>query len=259
MNTHTKSYERGPLDARMVIRAALSVYRSHTGLVIGFAVPLFGLAAVIDTIADAVASERVPGHVDAPLLTLLGGPVSASSAALVFFAGTMDRLMGHHLYGHVRPRVFHTLRTLPLLRLLSADAGFIAVVALGWALGIVPGLVLFTLWCLIGPVINIEDRGVLHSFGRSAELVRRHFWLTLILVTIPAVLENMLLHGFHFMDADRPLAAAFAVSALIGVTAGATIGLVEVALAHALIGSESGDRGGKRSAGATVNDQSEHL
>ncbi|MGH2703357.1 MAG: hypothetical protein ACRDJ2_16500, partial [Actinomycetota bacterium] len=64
---------------------------------------------------------------------------------------------------------------------------------------------------------------------------------------------------FHFMDADRPLAAAFAVSALIGVTAGATIGLVEVALAHALIGSESGDRGGKRSAGATVNDQSEHL
>ena len=151
--------------------------------------------------------------------------------------------MGHHLYGHVRPRVFHTLRTLPLLRLLSADAGFIVVVALGWALGIVPGLVLFTLWCLIGPVINIEDRGVLHSFGRSAELVRRHFWLTLILVTIPAVLENMLLHGFHFMDADRPLAAAFAVSALIGITVGAMIGLVEVALAHALIGSESVDAG----------------
>ena len=146
-----------------------------------------------------------------------------------------------------------------MLRLLSADVGFVAVVALGWALGIVPGLVLFTLWCLIGPVINIEDRGVLHSFGRSAELVRRHFWLTLVLVTIPAVLESMVLHGFHFVDADRPLLAAFAVSALIGVTAGAMIGLVEVALAHALIESDSGDRGGKRSTGATANHQPEHL
>lgn len=122
----------------------------------GLAVPLFGLAAVIDTIADAVASERVSGRVDASLLTLLAGPVSVTSAALIIFAGTMHRLMGHHFYGHVRPRVFHTLRTLPLLRLLSADAGFIAVVGLGWALGIVPGLVLFTLWCLIGPVINLR-------------------------------------------------------------------------------------------------------
>ena len=244
MNATHESYERGPLDARKVIQTAVSVYRSHTGLVIGLAVPLFGLAAVIDTIADTVASERVAGRVDASILTLIAGPMSVTSAALVLFAGTMDRLMGHHLHGHVRPRVFQTLRTLPFLRLLSADAGFIAVVGLGWALGIVPGLVLFTLWCLIGPVINIEDRGVLHSFGRSAELVRRHFWLTLILVTIPAVLENMVLHGFHFMDADRPLFAAFAVSALIGITVGAMIGLVEVALAHALIGSESEDSRG---------------
>jgi hypothetical protein len=224
----------------MVVRAATSVYKSHTGLVVGLAVPLFGLGAAIDTWVDAAFSKGIPRSVGPVFLTFIAGPVSVSSAALVFFAGAMDRLMGHHLYGHVRPTVFHMLRTLPWVRLLSADACFIVMIAMGWAIGIIPGLVLFTLWCLIGPMINIENRGVRSSFGRSTDLVRRHFWLTFVLVTLPVVFENVVLHGFHFMEADRPLITAFAVSALVGVTAGAVIGLVEVALAHALIRSESG-------------------
>jgi hypothetical protein len=235
-----ESENETPLDARMVVRAAASVYRSHTGFVVGLAVPLFGLGAAIDTWVGAAISKEISKSVGAVLLALIAGPVSVSSAALVFFAGAMDRLVDHHLYGHVRPTVFHTLRTLPWVRLLSADACFIVVVAIGWAIGIIPGLVLFTLWCLIGPMINIEDRSVRSSFGRSASLVRRHFWLTFLLVTLPVVCENVVLHGFHFMEADRPLLAAFAVSAVVGVTAGAVIGLVEVALAHAFIRSEGG-------------------
>lgn len=56
----------------------------------------------------------------------------------------------------------------------SVLAGILIV--LGLALLIIPGLFLITIWCLIVPVIVLEQGGVLTSFGRSYNLVRQSFW-----------------------------------------------------------------------------------
>ena len=201
----------------------------------GLAVAVFGIAAVLDTIVHVAIDDGITTGWGEALAVIVSGPLSVTSAALVFYAGLLDRLVGHHLFGHSKPSLPHTLRTLPWMRLLAADAVFVTAASAGWAAGIVPGLIVFTYWSLIGPVVNIEGDRVLPSLKRTASLAGRKFWLVLVLVTLPAIFENLLLHGFHFVGAARPLFAAFTVSALIGVTAGAFIGVVEVTLAHALI------------------------
>jgi hypothetical protein len=50
------------------------------------------------------------------------------------------------------------------------------VITFGLFLLIIPGLALITIWCLIVPVIVLEQSGVLASFGRSQRLVRGRFW-----------------------------------------------------------------------------------
>jgi hypothetical protein len=62
-------------------------------------------------------------------------------------------------------------------------------VAIGLVLLIVPGLILLTWWALIVPVIVLEKRRVIESFGRSRELVRGHGWTVFAVVVIAAILS----------------------------------------------------------------------
>lgn len=86
------------------------------------------------------------------------------------------------LLGKVRPY----LGTLIVAGIL---AGF--GVAIGIVLLIVPGLILLTWWALIVPVIVLEQRGVIESFGRSRELVRGHGWTVFAIVVIAAIISGV--------------------------------------------------------------------
>jgi hypothetical protein len=57
-------------------------------------------------------------------------------------------------------------------------AGLLAAIAItiGLILFIVPGLYLMTIWCVIVPVIVLENRSAGEAFGRSRELVRGEGW-----------------------------------------------------------------------------------
>jgi hypothetical protein len=90
--------------------------------------------------------------------------------------GRADLSIGETL-ARVRPR----MNTLAVAGILAALG-----IVVGLLLLIVPGLVLFTWWALIVPVIMLEGASVRRSFGRSRELVRGHGWSVfgLIVVTI---------------------------------------------------------------------------
>ncbi len=69
-------------------------------------------------------------------------------------------------------------------------------IAIGFALIIVPGLILITIWAVIIPVIVIERSGPLAAFGRSQRLVRGHGWHvfgTLVLVFLIMIVVNIVL------------------------------------------------------------------
>jgi hypothetical protein len=73
-------------------------------------------------------------------------------------------------------------------------------IVIGLILLIVPGLYLLTIWAVIAPVIVVEKRGALESFGRSRALVRGHGWTVfgIVLVTglLSAVASSLLQAAF---------------------------------------------------------------
>ena len=64
-------------------------------------------------------------------------------------------------------------------------------IALGFVLLIVPGLFLLTIWAVIAPVIVVEKRRAIESFGRSRELVRGHGWTVFGIVLITGLLSGI--------------------------------------------------------------------
>ncbi|MGZ4381456.1 MAG: hypothetical protein ACXVZ3_08550 [Gaiellaceae bacterium] len=216
-----------------MLRGAGSTYRAHPKTVVGLAVVVFGVAAALDTLVAGVLHDKYT-----LLVALLTGPLSVSMAGIVLYAGMLDRVVGHHLHGHERPTIRDALRTLPWGRLLAADALLVAGTTIGAALFVVPGLIFFTLFCLVGPLVNIEGIGVVAAFRRSASLVRGALWPTVFLVTVPTYVEITLLHGVEFAEADHSYLLAFGVSAVIGATVGAFVGLFEVTLAYELLLAE---------------------
>ena len=70
-------------------------------------------------------------------------------------------------------------------------AGILAGIAIGFGLLllIVPGLFLLTIWAVLAPVIVIERRDALSSFGRSRELVRGHGWQVFSVIVVLFLLQ----------------------------------------------------------------------
>ena len=93
--------------------------------------------------------------------------------------GSFDSTLGD-IFSRVSPAV------LPLV-----VAGLLAGlgIALGFMLFIVPGLILLTIWAVIGPVI--ERTSALESFGRSRALVRGHGWTVFAIVLITGLLSSI--------------------------------------------------------------------
>jgi len=72
-------------------------------------------------------------------------------------------------------------------------AGILAAlgIAVGLILLVVPGLIFLTWWCLIVPVIALEEKSVGEAFTRSRELVRGHGWTVFGVVIITAALSGI--------------------------------------------------------------------
>jgi hypothetical protein len=178
------------------------------------------------------------GHVPRPFGSAV---VSVASAALamagvVFYAGVLDKIVGARLRGHPDLALRDIRRVLPLRRLAGAEVLLALAAVAAAAVLVVPGVVLFTLWSLVGPVITIEDRSVRSAFRRSWQLARPRFWLVLGLVTVPVQVEQVALHAFHHAELfEHPLVPALLLNGVLGAVIGSVVGLVEVVLAYELI------------------------
>ena len=193
---------------------------------------VFGTTAWITAVVEVEIVEA-----DAPVVVDVLASVLAAAVSMygiVFYAGLLDLVLRSYLEGKPDVRLGHALQQLPLFRLLGADLMLIAASAVGTLLLVIPGIIVFTLWCLVGPLIVSEDLRVFAGLRRSYHLTRPHFWMTLLLVTIPFTIEDQLLHGVDVSIYGHRLIGAFCISALIGATVGAVVGLLEVVLAHEL-------------------------
>lgn len=138
-----------------------------------------GLEIVIDHYVDPSDSLlSVGAALGSTGVTLLG---------TVLLSGFVCRLVGVAEHGKAALTFLRVARSLPWRRLVAADVLVASVVVVGLVLFVLPGLTALTLLAVVGPVIEIEHRGVLAAFRRSAQLARRHLGSVLLLATLPLV------------------------------------------------------------------------
>src|SRR5262245_41135208 len=114
-------------------------------------------------------------------------------------------------------------------------------IAVGFLLLIVPGLYLLTIWAVIAPVIVVEDRRALESFGRSRELVRGHGWTVFGIVVIVGLLSGiastLLQAAFSFL----PRFLEILVGSTIAQAVVAPFGAIALAITHSRLRAAAAD------------------
>ena len=228
---------KGKLTAARVGRDALGMLRQSFWRVAGVALVLFAVPVVLTGLFDAVVADKV---------TLTGLQLLIAVVALlvavflrmfgaVVFAGFLDEAVGkEYLFGK-HERFVDVLRELPWLRLFAADILLGVVTTIGIVLFVVPGLAFYALFGLVGPVLVQERLRLVPAFRRTYQLSRTALPLIAVLVVVPVAFENVLHEVLVETAHDAGLGVRVLVEWLVAVLIGATVGLIEVALAAELI------------------------
>jgi len=149
----------------------------------------------------------------------------------VFFSGAIAISLTHP-HGEDPPPLREIARRLKYGRLIVVDLAFVAIVAMGLILGVVPGMLAFVWLALAGPLVELEGCSAGGALRRSMQLVRGSFWLVFwVLVPIEivgdaigsgmaALVHDLLGHTFLATWlaeslADAALAPVFAVAAVL--------------------------------------------
>ena len=173
----------GKLVVADVFERVFGVYRAQFTLLVPAALIVFLPVAALNGLL------REEGSFVLALVAALVGAIATYwfqgmvvEAAEDIMDGRRDHTVGS-LLSSVAPVV------VPLL-----VAGFLAGIGIGIGLVllIVPGLYLLTIWALIAPVIVVERKGALESFGRSRELVRGHGWQVFAILVVLLLLKIVL-------------------------------------------------------------------
>jgi hypothetical protein len=226
------------VSAGGILRDAFAAYRRRFRRVAGCALALLVPLAVLDTVAVFVADRALDELEYVPEWAVVFGVLTGTLSALggVFYSGLIDRVVASDRRGEPEYTIGEVIETLPYLRLITADLLLVALAMVGLILLVVPGVVAFTLFCLVGPLIVSEDLGVRAAFRRSAELVRGHFWLTLGLVAVPLVLEHELINVVEHMAFEHDVALVLGLHVVLALGVTAFVALVQVTLAYELAG-----------------------
>lgn len=220
------------IPVRQIIHDVGGSYRHRFGRVVVAAAIVFGITAVIGAAVEDLLNKSQENFV-VYVFALAG--TTMSQVGVTFYAGLLDKVVGEYELGEEPEPVLYVLRHLPYGSLIVADILITVVTAVGMLFLIVPGVILFTLFAITGPVINIEQRGAISAMKRSARLVRTHFWLVLFLVSVPLAVEHQAIHLSHELVFGHSLLEVFIVQGITGMIIGSFVGLVEVNVAYALV------------------------
>ena len=127
----------------------------------------------------------------------------------------------------------HVVRALPWRQLIVASLTVYFFETVGFALFVVPGLIISALLCLTGPLLVSEDLDARHALRRSAALVRRQPTLVAITVVIPLLIEGSLA-DFAGILLGHNVIIEIGLEVIITLFLASFLGIVEVTTAHHL-------------------------
>jgi hypothetical protein len=235
--------QRPRLHPAVLMAVSWRTFRMEPARVIVPGLVIFGLDAIQGTIYTEVAVDHLG------IGSIIGAVLFASSAlGLTFYAGMLERLVGSVERNEPAQPILHVLRTLPWGRLLIAEVILIVISAAASVLLVVPGLIVGTLFALVGPLINLLDSSVPESFRRSLQLVWPHFMLVFLIITLPLALEHEVVVFVAELIPHEHIWAIFLTTFILGDLFGMALGLMEVTLAERLVSGAQGPGEGLLSA-----------
>lgn len=226
-------------------RSALATYREDFWRIAALAVVVFVPLAILETLVERGAHAYEETRDEPAGIAVLAIAFAGASAAifgLTFFAGALDRMVGARRFGHEDMPLRKVARTLPYGRLVVANFVVALAVEVGFLLLVVPGAIALTLLAIVGPLVNIEGHSVGEALRSSVRLVRPRFWLAFFGVTVPVLIEGASERPITTAFWDESFLVGFLVNAAFAIVVGATVGLLEVTLAHELIARDRLER-----------------
>jgi hypothetical protein len=222
-----------------VDRRALRLYRANFWKILLVSAVVFAPLSLISALANRQAEDWADDAGNGPIF----GIAAFAASALVIFgyalcAGLLDKLVVGPEFGHHKESLGQALRTLPYGRLVLLDLLTAVGIAIGLALGVLPGLVLFTFIALAPPLLVAERLGVVASMKRSMHLVRRAFWVTFLVVTLPVLVEHEIFAAVELLF-ELPLLVLWLAHLAAAVLVLALVVLCEITLALTLAEAEA--------------------
>jgi hypothetical protein len=157
------------------------IYRAWAPSILLLALIVFLPLALLDALTMNVELEAldVTSGIKLAALVLAVGAITATGLiGEVFFSGAIAISLTQS-HGAEPPSPREISRRLNYGRLIAVDLVYVALVAVGLLLGLIPGLLAFVFLGLAGPVVEIEERTAREALVRSMRLVRGNFWFVL--------------------------------------------------------------------------------
>lgn len=222
--------ERHELHPLELLSMAGRTLRAEPARVVVPALVIFALDALQGTIFQQLAVEHL--GLESVAFAFVYG---ASTLGLTFYSGMLERMVGAVERNESMQPIGEVLRTLPWVRLFLADVVLLVLGGAAALLIVLPGLVLDTLFALVGPLINLLGCTVRQAFQRSVLLVWPHFVLVFCFVAIPLAVEHEVLLLVHERLPHEALWLVFLSTFVVGTAFGIALGLTEVSLAERLV------------------------
>ena len=200
------------------------------GRVIVPALVIFGLDALQGTLYTEIAVDRLGWESLAGVFVF-----GASTLGLTFYSGMLERLVGSVERGESPQPIGEVLRTLPWLRLLWADVILVFIGGVASLLVVVPGLIVDTLFALVGPLINLFDASVPEAMRKSVRVVWPHFVLVFCFISLPLAIEHEVVVLVADLVPHEKIWLVFLTNFVLGDLFGMALGLTEVTLAERLV------------------------
>jgi hypothetical protein len=227
---------RQKLPVRKILAGAARSFRADPWRIMAVSVTVSLVTVLIELVAtDVLDDTSIPLVI---ITTATSWVLSVLGA--VFLSGFLCRIVGQIENGDKRPSLWPVARSLPWSRLIRADLLVFVLVVLGVIALVIPGLILFCLYSLAGPVIEIENRPVWAALRRSAHLVRPHFWWVALIAAVPLLLPIRLQVGGDEQGSHGVghIVEEIVVHGFVDALIEAAVGLVLVELCFRLIAME---------------------
>jgi hypothetical protein len=213
-----------------LISMAWRTFKAEPGRVVVPGLVIFGIDALQGTLFTILAVDHLGIE-----SVISGFVLGASTLGLTFYSGMLERLIGSVERNEPPQPITDVLRTLPWARLLLADLILLLVGSAAAVFVLLPGLLLDTVFALVGPLINLMDYSVPQAFRRSVLLVWPHVLLVFCMIALPLAIEHELLILIHELVPHEYVGLVFLTSFVIGDIFGMALGLLEVTMAERLV------------------------